>query len=196
MLVSSDVSGLVEANNQSGNASISSNGRYVVFESMATDLDAVILSPGTTQIYLKDMQTGSVVLVSRSAALKPDNSFNSAKNASVSDDGQFVVFESAATNLHAVILSGGIPQIYRKNTINEAVEMISRSSGNPGNAGNGDSTNPAISADGTHIVFESIATNLNTSSGFKHIYYVNNNMAHAVETISVTTAGLDANAGS
>ncbi len=194
ILVSSDDSGLVEANNKSSNPSISTNGRYVVFESTATNLDAAITSPGTFQIYLKDLENGSVDLVSRSATFVVDNGAG-AKNASVSDDGRFVVFESDATNLDAVIPSGGISQIYLKDMSDESVAMISRQ--NASFAGDAASTNPDMSSDGTHIVFESSATNLTTTSGFRHIYYVDTSVVHKVERISVVTGGVaNANAHS
>ena len=46
-----------------------------------------------------------------------------------------------------------------------------------------------MSADGSHIVFESLATNLTTSNSLNHIYYVNTSVAHTVEQISVVTGG-------
>jgi hypothetical protein len=190
LLVSAGSNGI--ADNNAVNPTISSNGRYVVFESTATNLDTTVLSPGTSQIYLKNLVDGSVNLISRSTTKEVDNG-PGAKNARVSDDGQFVVFESAATNLVG-IASGGFAQIYLKNVISESVVMISRTVSDI--AGSANSTNPDMSADGRHIVFESAATNLNTSAGFKHIYYVDTGKAHVVETASVTSGGVDANADS
>jgi Tol biopolymer transport system component len=63
-------------------------------------------------------------------------------------------------------------------------------------AGNTASNNPDMSADGSHIVFESLATNLTTSNSLNHIYYVNTSVAHTVEQISVATGGAEANAQS
>jgi Tol biopolymer transport system component len=83
ILVSSDESGMVEANNTAGNPRLSANGRYVVFESSATNLDAdITTSPGDpTQIFLKDLDDHSITLVSRSADLSPDNGISGASNA-------------------------------------------------------------------------------------------------------------------
>ena len=114
VLVSSDASGLVEANTQASNPSISSNGRYVVFNSTATNLDAAINSNGISQVYLKDMDDGSVDLVSRSATLVPDNSLAGASFAKVSDDGLRIVFKSPDNNL-SLIDGGGLSQIYLTN---------------------------------------------------------------------------------
>jgi hypothetical protein len=195
LLVSSDASGLVEANNQASNPSISSNGRYVVFNSKATNLDAAINSNGISQVYLKDMDDGSIDLVSRNAFLVPaNNGLDDVKNAKVSDDGTLIVFESGDSNLSAII-SGGVTQIYLKNMKDESVTMISRTTADT--AGNNASNNPDMSADGTHIVFESLATNFTASNSIKHIYYVDANATtHTVEQISLSSAGTEATADS
>jgi hypothetical protein len=192
ILVSSDASGLVEANTQASNPSISANGRYVVFNSTATNLDAAINSNGISQVYLKDMDDGSIDLVSRSATLAPDNSLAGASFAKVSDDGLRIVFQSPDKNL-SLIDGGGVSQIYLKNMSDESVQMISRSATNV--AGNNTSSNPDMSADGKYIVFESSASNLTTSNSFNHIYFVDTSAAtHAVEQISMTSAGAEATA--
>ena len=194
-LVSSDESALLEASNDSSKPGISSNGRYVVFQSRATNLDPNINSNGISQIYLKDMDTGSIVLVSRNAFLEPaNNGLDDVKNAKVSDDGTLIVFESGDSNLSA-INSGGITQIYLKNMSDESVTMISRSSA--GVAGNNTSANPDMSADGRYIVFESRASNLTTSNGLNHIYFVDTSATtHTVEQISLSSAGAEATANS
>jgi hypothetical protein len=77
--------------------------------------------------------------------------------AQVSGSGDFVVFESTATNL----VSGAIPtakQIYIKNLKTGTTELISRASdGTPGNA---DSFNPTISYQGTFVAYSTQATNV------------------------------------
>ena len=86
---------------------------------------------------------------------------------------------------------GGIDQIYLKDIsediINGPVQMISRTAANE--AGNAASNNPDMSADGSHIVFESSARNLSVFNSYNHIYYVNTSVAHTVEQISVVTGG-------
>ncbi len=192
VLVSSDASGLVEANNHSTNPGISSNGRYVVFQSAATNLDALINSNGTPQIYLKDLDNGSIDLVSRSATLSPDNSMAGASNANISDDGLRIVFQSADSDL-SLINGGGIMQVYLKDLSDESVAMISRSGAST--AGNNISGNPDMSADGKHIVFESSAKNLTASNGSNHIYYVDTSATtYTIEQVSMTTAGVEATA--
>ena len=191
ILVSSDKSGLVEANNNASNPSISTNGRYVVFESAADNLDGN--ASNNNQIYLKDLDSDDVTLVSLNIEGLPDEGFNGASNAKVSDDGRYVLFQSSDL-LMSTIPGGGIAQIYLKDMSNGVVQMISRTIAN--DAGNAASNNPDMSADGTHIVFESLATNFTASNSFNHIYYVNTSVAHTVEQISVATGGAQANANS
>jgi Tol biopolymer transport system component len=93
LLVSSDKSGLVEANRDAYNPSISSNGRYVVFQSLADNLDGN--TNGVQQIYLKDLDTNDIVIASRNESGVPDNGLSGASNASVSDDGRYVLFQTS-----------------------------------------------------------------------------------------------------
>lgn len=190
LLVSSNANGL-EADNNSSSPRISDGGRYVVFESTATNLDAALNSGGTSQIYLKDLDDGSVDLVSRSATLEPDNSFSGASRADVSNDGRFIVFQSSDNDLSSVN-GGGEIQVYLKDMTDESVEMISRTSLDV--AGNGASTDPYMSPDGRFIVFSSRAINLTGSNSFQHIYLVDTTVTHTVEQISVDTNGIQANA--
>ncbi|MDH5610987.1 MAG: hypothetical protein OEY66_00835 [Gammaproteobacteria bacterium] len=93
-----------------------------------------------------------------------------------------------------IINGNGIFQIYLKDMNNESVTMISRNTSNV--AGNAPSTNPDMSPDGKHIVFEPAATNFTSSNGLKHIYYVDTSVAHAVEQISLSTTGAQASSPS
>ena len=189
LLVSSDSSGLVEANNHAYNPSLSTNGRYVVFQSNADNLDGN--TNGNEQIYLKDLENNSIVIASRTADGVPDNGGSGASNARVSDDGRYILFQTSDAAMSA--LNSSIVQIYLKDMSNASVEMISRSGSNV--AGNAASGNADMSADGKHIVFESSATNLTGSTSLNHIYYVDvSATTHTVEQISLTTAGAEATA--
>ncbi len=184
ILVSSDRSGQVEANNDARNPSISTNGRYVVFESAADNLDGN--ASGNNQIYLKDLDNDEVTLVSLNIEGLPDEGFNGAGNAKVSDDGRYVLFQSSDRQMSAIDGIGNV-QIYLKDMSTGIVQMISRTADNM--AGNAASNNPDMSADGSHIVFESLARNFTVFNSYNHIYYVNTSVAHTVEQISVVTGG-------
>jgi hypothetical protein len=186
-LVSVDSTGLVAANNASFNPRISSGGRFVVFESRATNLDQSVATFGIKQIYIKDMQDGSIEIASRDVNNAPDNSLNTAANARVSTDGSFVVFESADPDLSPTT-GNTFTQIYLKNMSDGSVDMISQTTS--GEAGFATSGNPDMSSDGTHIVFESLANNL-TGSGFRQIMY-KDTTSTGLGKICINTAGFDA----
>ncbi|MFV2004914.1 MAG: Ig-like domain-containing protein, partial [Gammaproteobacteria bacterium] len=193
VLVSSDGSGLVEADTQASNPSISSNGRYVVFESTASNLDAD--SNGTLQVYLKDLNSGLIKLVSRNENGDIDNGTTGASNAKISNNGDFVLFQSSDSTMSPI--SSSINQIYLKNVNSDTGTVVMISREDDFTAGNAPSSNPDMSADGVHIVFESEATNLTGSTSFRHIYYVDTTaVPHAVEQISVATGGTEATANS
>ena len=84
----------VQGNGASQQASISADGRYVVFTSLSTNL------AGTTslnQVFKRDTLLGITTLVSSDSGGSPANA--DCTNPRVSSDGQYVVFSTAATNM-------------------------------------------------------------------------------------------------
>jgi hypothetical protein len=188
-LVSSDSSSLQVANNASFAPAISDNGRFVVFQSAATNL-AIITTGGISQVYIKDMADGSIELASRDINATAGNA--PATSAVVSNDGRYVAFQSSATNLSS-LNSNGVIQIYRKDMADESVDMISRETTLTGGA-NGLSASVDISSDGRFVVFESNATNLVSppTSNISRIYFVDMNSPDTIELVSVADDGSDA----
>jgi Tol biopolymer transport system component len=84
--VSTDAAG-VQGNSSSFNAQISANGRYVVFDSYASNLVAGD-SNGYLDIFVKDLQSGAIQRVSTDAAGAQGNS--GGLNARFSADGRYV----------------------------------------------------------------------------------------------------------
>jgi Tol biopolymer transport system component len=141
------------------NADISGDGRYVVFQSDDADLIAGG-GNGFTQVFLKDTQTEALTLISADASGVPGN--GDSGNPVISRDGRFVAFDSVASNL---VGSGpgadtnGVRDVFRKARDTGAIVSASIGDDNV-TQGNGDSSNPDISSDGSVVVFESLATNL------------------------------------
>ena len=96
--VSVDTTGS-DADSASSNPSTSSSGRYVAFQSDATDLVAGG-SNGSMHIFVRDRQTPTTAQVSVDTAGNEANAASSFP--SISSDGRFVAFESSATNLLGV----------------------------------------------------------------------------------------------
>jgi Tol biopolymer transport system component len=99
-----------QADNASEVCSISASGRFVAFQSLATNL----VTPGTNgfrHIFRKDLLTRDIVLCSTSAAAVQADA--DSDDPELSPDGKYVAFESVATNLTGGA-TGGFWHIYRK----------------------------------------------------------------------------------
>jgi Tol biopolymer transport system component len=87
-----------QANAASCDATISRDGRYVAFASIATNLVPNDTN-GWRDVFVRDRQTGATVRVSVSTAEQPGD--RSSADARISADGEVIAFRSAATNLMA-----------------------------------------------------------------------------------------------
>ncbi len=93
VLVTTGPNGL--SNSQAYEPSVSDDGRFIAFYTNAFNL-AIGDNNGANDVYVKDMQTGTVTLVSTGAnGIGNSDSFSSA----ISGDGRFVAFHSNASNL-------------------------------------------------------------------------------------------------
>jgi Tol biopolymer transport system component len=168
------------ANAASSQAHISGDGRYVVFCSFATNLttDAPPPPAGVRQVYVRDMVLGVTTLVSRATGASGAFANVNCSNPKISNDGNYVVFDTGAENLDGTagggVDSDGLVDVYRRKWIDGSnvfpTELVSFASGcgNPPlttTKGNQASRIPAISADGRFVAFESDATNLVSVGG-------------------------------
>jgi hypothetical protein len=153
---------------------ISADGRYVAFASHASNLLATGDAAGT-QLYLRDTCLGidapqgcaaRTYLISVSSTQAPHAGDGPSEYPSVSADGRFVSFASAAENLVAGA-GGGTPQVYLRDTCLGAsaskscapsTVLISRDA--TGRPGKGASLQSSISATGRFVAFDSEAPNL------------------------------------
>ena len=156
------------ANGQSGFAVISADGRFVVFESSATNL----LSGQTDNnegddIFLYDRESGTTQLVSR-----VDGTTNTTANhisgattlqpgpAALSANGRFVAFVSFASNLVEGQSASSIANVYLFDAQQNTMQIVSRADDSATTTAAGYSLNPVISADGRYVAFTSEANNL------------------------------------
>ncbi len=121
MLVSASAAGKV-ADSDSAQVSVSKGGRFAAFASKAHNLVSgskggsknTNLKLGTVvQIYLKDLDTGRVVLVSSDAHGIPGDAISSFPV--VSEDGKWVTFVSASTQFAGFENPRATVRIYQKN---------------------------------------------------------------------------------
>ena len=79
--------------------SVSADGRFVAFSSGASNLHPDD-GDGTADVFLRDLQADTTVLVSRASGAAGAKGNAHSFSPSVSADGRFVAFESGASNLH------------------------------------------------------------------------------------------------
>jgi Tol biopolymer transport system component len=156
VLVSATASGKGR-NGNSVEPSISGDGRYVAFSSRAKNLSPAAQS-GDPEIFVKDMQTGAVTLASRADGAAGAAADGSSYDPSISADGRYVAFASGAENLSAGDTASN--DVFVRDLVAGTTTLVSRASGATGAAGDGESNDPSISADGRHVAFVSGANNL------------------------------------
>jgi TolB protein len=162
-LVSRASVGGSKANNNSYNAVISADGRFVAFESEATNLHPDDGDP-SEDVFVRDLQANTTMLVSRATGASGVKGDRGSYEPTISDNGRFVAFESAAFNLHPndpFDLSDVFVRDLQANT----TTLVSRAAGASGAIGNAHSFESAISGDGRFVAFASEATNLHTDDG-------------------------------
>lgn len=135
------------------------DGRYVAFESDATDLVGGDTN-GMRDIFLRDTTGGTTVRVSLDSGGAQANGHSFAP--SVSGDGNLVAFCSYASNLVAGD-TNGVADIFVKNLTTGAISRVSTSA-SAGQA-SGASTRPVISENGNVVAFLSVAADLVPGDG-------------------------------
>jgi Tol biopolymer transport system component len=133
--------------------SLSGNGRFVAFETRATNLIPSDPNGITQDILVHDLETGKTWQASVGMVGDPAQSLSSAPT--LSADGEWVAFESAGGNLEGL---AGLYNVYVHGNVSGVTERIS--TGWDGSVPDGRSNRPSLSADGRYVAFESDATNL------------------------------------
>ena len=188
--VSVDSSG-VQGGSDAYNPSISTDGRYVTFESEATNLVSGDTN-GLNDIFVRDRQTNQTIRVSvDSSGIQGDNNSHSA---SISADGHYVVFYSYASNLVSGDTNSSSDIFVRDLQTNQTSRVSVNSSGVEGGS---DSFAPSISADGRYVAFHSFASNL-VSGDTNNTYdiFVRDRQMNQTTRVSVDSSGVEGNSNS
>jgi len=168
--------------------SISADGRFVAFESWATNLVSGDTN-GREDVFVHDRQTGVTERVSVSSTGEQGN--GSSWSPSISADERFVAFESWADNL----VSGDTNEtgdVFVHDRHTGVTERVSVSSTRE--QGNDESWHPTISADGRFVAFESKANNLVTGDTNKRYdIFVHDRQTSVTRQVSVSTTGEQGN---
>ena len=146
---------LTDGINTSGTSlapSISGDGRFVAFTSDAGGLTSA--DGGRAGVFWKDMETGAITTVDVAPGATTSN--GTGTHPRISNDGNYVVFDSDATDLPGGDQNGPRVDVFRKHVLGGTVDLISAA---PGGA-SADSTANSISGDGNVVAFSSAAPNL------------------------------------
>jgi Tol biopolymer transport system component len=194
-----------QSNGMSEEPIMSADGRYVAFDSPATNLVAGDTN-AVSDIFVYDRQAAQLNRVSVSTSGAEAN--GSSSNHAISGNGRYVAFTSQATNLvtgdtnNATDIfvrdtCAGVPTGCTPTTARVSVTAS-------GAQANGASDAPAISADGRYIAFSSSATNLvsGDTNGATDIFVrdtcagVSTGCTPTTLRVSVTNSGAQANGAS
>jgi Tol biopolymer transport system component len=177
------------------NGVLSSDGRFVVFQSSATNL---VTGVSGTQVYRHDRMTGTTVLVS--VTMTGGAGVLPSRDPSVSADGHYVAFSSFNSDLAEGDTNGSLMDVFVRDMVAGTTRLASASSsGGAGNAGsglNGLAGARQISDDGRYVAFVSLATNLvtETNNGVAQVY-VKDMVTLALVRASVASDGVAGDRG-
>jgi len=199
-----------EADGSSFSSAISADGRYVVFDSGASNLasmpsgrrgskraGAKPTAPAgfPTNVYVRDRRLGTTEWISVAPGGQPANA--PCNNPTISGDGRYVAFTSVASNLVADDTNGFFDVFVHDRTLNTTVRASVAGDGpdiEGGGYGNGDYAMPSwMSANGRYVVFMStkqLTANAVTSTF--HLYR-RDLVAGITELVSVNPSGISVN---
>jgi len=180
-----------QANGESYGYSISADGRYVAFQSDASNLVAGDTN-ASADVFLRDRQLGLTERMSVDSSGTEGNGESGL--AQISADGRYVAFYSRASNLVAGD-TNGFSDAFVHDRQTGATVRTSVATG--GTQGDGDTYQTTISADGLHVAFYSDASNLVASdtNGARDVF-VRDLQSGITERVSLDSGGAQGNAHS
>jgi len=198
------------ANSTSFDPNISNDGRFVVFESLASNLTTTDHDPSdpnslvnldNKDVFERNLVTGATTLVS----FKFDGSrdaFGESRNITVSANGRFVAWESQSLNLVKGFKDGSPGNqfafdIFRRDMVTKKTTLVNAKLGTTTVSSNEGANFPVISDDGRYITFHSTSVNLvrrdtNSGNGGRQTdVFVSNAAYSAPRTKSATSLAAD-----
>ncbi len=181
-------SGGVEGNGPSYAPSISDDGRYVVFDSSASNLVGNDFN-GASDIFLRDRQQGTTVRISLSSLGIEGNSDSTRPR--ISGDGRFITYESFSNNLVPNDTNNSY-DIFLFDRVNSLTKRISVQIG--GLQANSNSYRPCITTNGRYTAYESFASDLvpNDTNGVEDVF-VYDRITQETLRVSTSSIGTQAN---
>jgi Tol biopolymer transport system component len=181
-------------NGRSSDPAVSGTGRYIAFDSVATNLLDDPFSPdsnGFSDVFVQDREEQTMQLVSVGSSGVQGDAGSYLPD--ISEDGRYVVYGSAASNLVAGDTNGA-GDVFRHDTA--TLRTVRVSLAGDGSQANGESgmSGPKASADATRVAFASAASNLvpGDTNGASDVF-VRDVDAGTTRLVSVDSSGGPAN---
>lgn len=156
----SDAPGGVQGNHYSFSPGVSADGRYVSFESFATNLDPRYPNAvnGPMRIFVRDRATGVTRLASVDSNERNGDGYSA--NAEISADGRYVVFDSEGQLVPGQTIAAH--QVFRRDLVTGTTEVVSvNDAGDVADHGYyALMGHPQVSADGRYVIWTDEAENL------------------------------------
>lgn len=176
---------------------ISANGRFVAFQSDAPLSQGIPDANASTDIYVHDRKTGSTKRVS----LKSDESElpgPAAEKPAISADGRFIAFDAygpfTADPDYELAVDRDV--FVRDRTLGKTRRASLRSNGTEADPNNNiSSTDPAVSADGRLVAFQSDGPYVGGDTNNIFDIYVNDRDTNKTARVSIRTNGSQATTG-
>jgi hypothetical protein len=184
-------SGGRQGNNVSFGSKMNWDGRYILFESEASNLVAGDTN-GFPDLFIHDQNTGQTDRISVDSAGQQGNS--ASEYAYINRDGRYVTFISHASNLVEGDTNGVADIFVRDRQTGETSRV---SVGSNGAQADQHSFCPSISDDGRYVSFVSYAANLvpGDTNGVPDVF-VHDRESRSTRRVSVASNGAQANLGS
>ncbi|MBL1175184.1 DUF4347 domain-containing protein [Pantanalinema sp. GBBB05] len=171
-------------NSTSSSPRMSSDGRYVVFTSSASNL--VPNDNSVQDVFLYDQVMDSITLVSRTSTGSSGNSTSASPT--ISSDGRYVVFESAASNLVPNAKNNTYYyDVFLWDRVTGSLTLVSRTS--TGSSGFGNSYGATISSDGRYVAFTSSASNLAANDNGSEDVFLWDRVTGSITLVSRSSTG-------
>lgn len=166
---------------------LSPDGRFIVFSSDSTNLVAGDTN-GATDVFLRDRQNNTTerVSITSTGTQAPDSAVSGTDKSSVSADGRYVAFSSYGRM--TATPTNGYRQVYVRDRQAGTTVLVSVSL--TAGAGDQDSYQPSISADGRYVAFASSSDNLvSGDSNTTADIFVRDLQGNTTTRVSLATGG-------
>lgn len=191
---------LQAGNGPSQRYSLSADGRYVAFESQATNLINGFVVGGalSVNVFLFDRLANSMTAVSHKAGDPLAGADGSSTYPTISDDGRWVTYQSGATNLMpGFVAAGALNNLFLYDRLSDVTTLVSHDATSQLKGGNLASGSALMSQDGKYLAYFGNAGNLvagvsgpgGTLLIYNRVTGVNTLVDHVAGKPLVTTAG-------